>query len=271
MKENLNGIKYLLKKTRLVLLDLDGTTYIENELIPGVKEFIDKLRSLNMQYVFLTNNSSKSSEDYIKKINTMGIRATSENVFTSGQATSLYLQEESPGAKIYLVGNKFLKSEMSRYGLNIINGTSEKPDYVVVGFDTELEYQKLVDACKMIDDGIPFLATHPDMVCPVRGRRYIPDCGSICQMIKNATGREPKYFGKPDKKMVYILSDKIGVGLENIVMIGDRLYTDIALGKNAGISTICVLTGESTLNDIKKSAFSPDFVVESISRLIDYL
>jgi phosphoglycolate/pyridoxal phosphate phosphatase family enzyme len=257
---------------RLFLLDLDGTVYLEDQLIPGALEFIENVRRRGMQYIFLTNNSSRSATAYCEKLRKLGFPVTMDNVFTSGQATALYLlKEKATPPRIYLVGTRELHMELQGYGLTVVADPAAPVDYVVIGFDRELAYAKLEDACALLDKGVPFIATNPDLVCPIRDQRYIPDCGSMCQMIFNATGRNPQYIGKPEATMVQMLSEKTGIACEHIAMIGDRLYTDIALGRNAGITTICVLSGESNREQIAQSPHKPDFVIDSIAVLNSYL
>jgi len=263
----MRNLQAALRHIRLFLLDLDGTTTIEDELLPGTKELIRTLIRQKKDYVFLTNNCSKRAADYVAKLKGLGIAATIENVFTAGQATAQYINSTMKGARIFLLGTRALRREMAEAGIRILDSPDREYDYVVVSFDKELTYRRLEIACQLIDRGVPFLATHPDLVCPLKNKRFIPDCGSICQMIENATGRKPKYFGKPDKVMVKLIARQKQVPLRAIAMAGDRLYTDIALGKNAGIFTMCVLTGESSRKDIRRSPLKPDAVLHSIAEL----
>ncbi len=269
---NTRDIQQKLSDIRLFLLDLDGTVYVENRLLPGALEFFEKVRETNRQYVFLTNNSSKSAADYLTKLTNLNLPATIDTVFTSGQATALYLSGEKPGARVFLVGTESLKQEFTLHGLYLVTPEDTEADFVVVGFDTELEYWKLTKACAFIDDGVPFLATHPDMVCPVAGKRYIPDCGAMCEMITHATGQKPaKVFGKPDTTIVELLCSQKGIPLRNTAMVGDRLYTDMAMATKAGITSICVLSGETNLDSLQSAPDQPDIVVESIADLTDSL
>ena len=266
MKEN--NFKYKLD-IKMFLLDMDGTIYLDDELFDGTLDFINLLIKENIKYVFLTNNSSKSQNDYLEKLNRLNIPATKDNIFTSGMAMGMYLNEFYPGKSVYLVGTKALENELLSYNINIINnkGTTS-PDIVVVGFDKELNYEKLEYACRYIDDGAIFLATNADWVCPIANKRYIPDCGSICQMITHATNKEPKFIGKPSPDMINILANKYKIKKENIAMVGDRVYTDIASGFHAKVNTICVLSGESTINTIEKSEIKPDLVLNSVKDII---
>lgn len=254
-----------LKDIELFLLDMDGTIYLDDELFNGSLDFINSIIKNNKKYIFLTNNSSKSKFDYLNKLNKLNIPATIDNIFTSGMAMGLYLNENYKGKSIYLVGTKALESELKNYNINI---TDNNPDLVVVGFDRELNYEKLEKACEFIDNGAVFLATNIDYVCPIKNKRYIPDCGSICMMITNATGKKPKFIGKPDPEMIYILSKEHNIKTDNIAMVGDRVYTDIACGYNAGAVTVCVLSGESTLETIKKENIKPDYILASVKDLI---
>ena len=257
-----------LRNIKLFLLDMDGTIYLDDELFDGSLDFLNKLNNQNKQYIFLTNNSSKSKFDYLEKLNKMNINANIENIFTSGMAMGIYLNNNYKNKKVYLVGTKALEKELKEYNINLVE---KNPDIVVVGFDRELNYNKLEKACGFIDDGAIFLATNIDYVCPIKNKRYIPDCGSICMMIKNATGVEAKFIGKPEPDMINILKEKYNLNNDEIAMVGDRVYTDITCGYNANVFTICVLSGESTLETIEQSNIKPNLVVNSIKDLIDMI
>lgn len=252
----------------LFLLDLDGTTTIENELLPGTSAFIERLSRTGRDFVFLTNNTSTSSRHYVEKVNRLGIAAQPGNVFTAGQSTALHLLERKDSPRVFLVGTRALCDEFAEFGIEVAGRDDDRVDFVVVGFDRELEYWKLERACELIHRGVPFVATHPDLVCPLKEHRFIPDCGAICEMIEHAVGRKPVHFGKPNKAMAEILARRKGVRLDRMAMIGDRLYTDIALGVNAGITSVCVLSGESSREDIQSSQYRPTFVVESIADVV---
>ena len=258
----------ILKDIELFLLDMDGTIYLDDDVFDGTYEFLDKIRKQNKKYIFLTNNSSKDKIEYLKKLNRLKIQATEDNIFTSGMAMGMYLEASFSNKTVYLVGTKALKRELDEYNVKF---TNDKPDIVLVGFDRELTYEKLEKACKFIDDGALFLATNTDFVCPIKDKRYIPDCGSICYLITQATKKEPKYIGKPEPDMINILSNKYNIKKDKIAIIGDRVYTDIASGYNANVNTICVLSGESDLNTIKESSIKPDFIFSSIKDLVDLI
>ncbi|MBN2038059.1 MAG: HAD-IIA family hydrolase [Chitinispirillaceae bacterium] len=255
-----------IQKTGLFVFDLDGTVYLGDAPIRGAPEFIRSLRTRGIPYVFITNNSSRSASYYRKKIAKLGIPVALENIYTSGQATGNYLSRKKKGAKVYVLGTRSLACELASYGL-VITGGSGEVDYVVAGFDTELNYGKLRIACDLIDRGCGYIATNPDYVCPVARHKSIPDCGSICFMIEQATGKKPYVVGKPRPEMIKQLAAHHKVPLARVTAIGDRLYTDIAAGKNAGALTICVLSGEATRKSIARFTLQPDLVIDSIDDL----
>ncbi|MCU0608726.1 MAG: HAD-IIA family hydrolase [Chitinispirillaceae bacterium] len=255
--------------TKLFLLDLDGTVYRGDAVIPGALEFISRLRRQSIPYVFLTNNSSHSAAEYRKRLSGMGFPVTKKNILTSGQATGHALAQKKPGARVFVLGTRALKKELASYGLTIVDGKS-KTDFVVAGFDTELTYAKLVAACELIDAGVAFVATNPDFVCPIRGKRAIPDCGSICLMIAQATGKRPLVIGKPQQGLVKLACAAFNVRAGAAAMIGDRLYTDVAMGRRAGILTVAVLTGETTRDEIRRSKIRPDIIMNSIDDMNRY-
>lgn len=252
----------------MFLLDMDGTIYLDDVLFDGALDFINTLIKKDIKYIFLTNNSSKSRKTYLEKLKKLNIPVVPENIFTSGMAMGMYLNENYPCKNVFLVGTEDLKNELSAYNVNLV---SDNPDVVVVGFDRELNYQKLEKACSFIDDGAVFLATNPDYVCPIANKRYIPDCGSICDMITNATKKKPSYIGKPSPIMIDILANKYNINKNKIYMVGDRIYTDIKAGINAKTKTICVLSGESTIETVKESDIKPDYVLNSVKDIIKLL
>ncbi len=259
-----------IKNIEMFLLDMDGTLYLENNVFKGSIEFINLLNKQNKKYIFLTNNSSKSVESYLEKLNRLGFKANEKNMFTSAQATSIYIKQKNKNAKLYVVGTNSLKQEFKSQGFQICENVDEHIDFLVVGFDTELNYKKIQDACYLLNKGIDYIATNPDLVCPVENG-FVPDCGSICNMLKTATNREPTYIGKPKREMVDIVSKIEKVPLEKIAIIGDRLYTDIACGINAGITSICVLTGETKKEDIEDTEYKPTYIVNSINDIYEML
>jgi 4-nitrophenyl phosphatase len=256
-----------LKSIKCFMLDMDGTFYLSDHLLPGALEFMDYLDRKKLDYLFLTNNSSKNREIYTEKIRRLGFNVNETKVFTSGEATTIYIRKHTKFQNIFLLGTKALEDEFIQAGFIL---TKEKPDAVVLGFDTTLTYEKIWKACDLIRAGLPYIATHPDFNCPTE-TGFMPDIGSFMALIEASTGRKADMIvGKPYHHIVDSVVDKTGYGLNEIVMIGDRLYTDIALGK-AGIKTILVLSGETKSEDLKKSEFIPDIVVNDLKDLLDQL
>lgn len=266
--------KYNLEQIRFFLLDMDGTVYLGNTLLEGAQEFIKEVKAQGKDFSFLTNNSSKSAEAYLRKLDKLGLPVERKNVVTSTDVLIYYLQNEKPGAVLYPVATKYMEQELIKAGFELVYEFDETValDYVVVGFDTSLEYNKLFDACRYIRSGVSYLATHPDFNCPLENDVYMPDCGAIIEFIKASTGAEPaKVMGKPNSLVVDMLTDKKGLKREDMAMMGDRLYTDIVLGANSGIPSILVLSGETTREDLKNSNINPDFVFSGIKEVLKEL
>ena len=243
---------------------MDGTIYEENNVFDGTHQLLDYIVESGGKYVFITNNSSKSVNDYITKVNGLGIKADKDNFFTSAQATVRYLKKRYEKPYVYCQGTKSLLAELSNEGIKVTSDVETGVDAVVVGFDTELTSEKLRKTCQILSENeIPFIATNPDLRCPV-SFGFIPDCGSICKMITAATNKEPTYIGKPEPVMVDFVREKYGFSKDEIVVIGDRLYTDIATGLNAGVTAICVLTGEATPSDVENGKIKPNYTFESV-------
>lgn len=252
---------------KLFLLDMDGTIYNENNLFDGTKEFLNYIKEKNGEYIFITNNSSKSVDEYVKKVNNLGIQAKRENFLTSAQATIYYLKDNFSNKKIYCQGTKALIDELKKEGINVTERFEEDIDIVLVGFDTEFTSEKINKTCEILSKkDVPFIATNPDLCCPV-SFGFIPDCGAICDMITKATGKIPKYIGKPEPLMVELVLKKLNYSKDEAVVVGDRLYTDIMVGINSEIMSICVLTGEATPEDILNSEVRPNYTFENINEL----
>jgi HAD superfamily hydrolase (TIGR01457 family) len=257
---------HTLRKIRCFLLDMDGTIYLGNTLLPGARDFISLLAREGREYIFLTNNSSRDKGAYVEKLAAMGIKVRHDQVLTSGEATAIYLQGIKPGAKVFLLGTPALAREFAAHGLQLVT-REQSPDYVVVGFDTTLDYQKLWDVCDLIREGTEYLATHPDINCPLEGGRYMPDAGSIIAFIEASTGRRPKVIGKPHREIVEAAFTRTRARPWEIAIVGDRLYTDIAMGIDAGLKTVLVLSGESREEDLADTPFPPDYVFKSVAEL----
>lgn len=259
-----------LKEKTLYLLDMDGTIYNENEIFDGTLEFLEEIERRGGQYVFITNNSSKSVEDYVQKVRAMGIKAEYENFYTSGQATAMYLKENYPNQVVYCMGTKSLIKELREAGIEVVTEVDERAGVVLLGFDTENTSEKIRNICIMLGRDVAYLATNPDLVCPV-SFGYIPDCGSMSIMLKNATGKEPFFIGKPEPIMVNCVLKKLNCKREDAVIVGDRLYTDIKTGANAQVDTICVLSGEASMEDILHGEVEPTYIFKSVKEIYEGL
>lgn len=258
-----------IKNIKLFLLDMDGTIYLDDALFDGTLDFLTYVKSIGGTYFFLTNNSSKSVDKYVEKLAKLGIASTREDFITSTNATSLYLQEKNYH-KIYALGTASFKEQLRQDGLPVTDRLEDNIDCLCMGFDTELSFQKLEDACILLNKGVDYIATNPDWVCPT-WYGYVPDCGSVSQMLHHATKRMPKFIGKPEPTMALLAMEKTGYKPEETAVIGDRLYTDIACGVGAGIHSIFVLSGEGTMEDVAVSDVKPEFIYENIRTLYDDL
>lgn len=253
-----------LRKMRLYLLDMDGTIYIGKKRISGALELLKLLKKQKKSYMFFTNNSSRSARDYLKKLRRLGLPAQEEQIVTSGQATIEYIKRRTGYERIYLLGTPSLKREFAGSGLKVVG---RNPDCVVLGFDKTLTYEKLRRACRLLQDGIPYISTHPDIVCPDEDGP-IPDAGSMQLMIQAATGRMPdKIIGKPNKLMIEMALARAGVGRSAVAMVGDRLYTDMEMARRAGVLSVLVLSGETKRRDLEKYAHKPEYVFDSAGKL----
>ena len=264
-------MEQLVKSTKLYLFDMDGTLYLGDRLYDFTKELLGEIRRTGGKYLFMTNNSSKSVEDYVKKLAKMGIPATRDDFMTSSQATAYYLKKHHSGKKLYVCGTKSLVAELESEGFAVTTNIDET-ECVVMGFDTELTFQKLWDVSKILltKKDIPYIATNPDLVCPTEFGS-VPDCGSVCIGIKNATGREPIVIGKPGALMPELAMAKWGYSKENTTVIGDRIYTDVKSGLNAGCTAVLVLSGESTARTLEESTDKPHYVLKDAGELLPYL
>ena len=239
-----------LRDVSLFLLDMDGTIYLGDRLFDCTKPFLETLRAQGKRHLFLTNNSSKDRMAYVAKLARLGIEAAPDDVFTSGEATTLRLRSTHPGAAVAVFGMPTLEREFRDAGFRLVE---RDPDVVVLGFDQAFDYAKMTRLCDLVREGRPYVATHPDFNCPVDGG-FIPDIGAVIAYVKASTGREPdEVVGKPHAGIIDAIVAKYGVPKDRICMVGDRLYTDIALGAEAGISTALVLSGESSAEDAAAS------------------
>ena len=263
--------KQAIQKTKLFLFDQDGTLYLGSRLYDFTVPMLEKIKATGRRYMFMTNNSSKSVEDYIKKLAKMGITATREDFITSSQATAYYLKKHHWGKTLYVCGTKSLIRELEMEGFKTTTNLDEV-DCIVMGFDTELTFQKLEDVSRLLltREGIPYIATNPDYVCPTEFGS-VPDCGSVCDMIFNATGKRPVVIGKPSSLMPELAMEHTGYSKEETAVIGDRIYTDIKSGLNAGTTTMLVMSGETTYEILEASAEKPHLVLKDCSEILEAL
>ena len=258
----------ILRSKKLYLFDMDGTLYLGSRLYDFTLELLDTLKKTGRNYLFMTNNSSKSVEDYVKKLGKLGITATREDFMTSSQATAFYLHKHHEGQKLYVCGTESLKEELRMEGFTVTTNIDEV-ECIVMGFDTELTFQKLHDVSYMLltRPELPYIATNPDYVCPTEFGS-VPDCGSVCDMIYNATKKRPVVIGKPSPLMPQLAMEKLGVAKEETCVVGDRIYTDVKSGLNAGITGILVLSGETTREILEASEDKPHLVLEDASEIL---
>ncbi len=254
-----------LSEIKLFVLDMDGTIYLGDKVLPNAIEFVSYARSKGIKVVFFTNNASKNPNDYVNKLNRLGFSATRDDVVTAGDVTIRHLKENHPDEPVFLVGTPQLEESFLESGIIL----SEEANIVVTSFDTTLTYKKLVTACDLIRNGAIYYCTHPDFNCPTEDG-FIPDSGAIAALVTASTNVKPKYFGKPHKETADMISSMFGVPFQNTAIVGDRLYTDIALGKNNGLLSVLVLTGETKPKDINDDN-APDIVFDGIGDIMKYI
>ena len=262
-------IRQRLAQIRCFLLDMDGTFYLGEKLIDGSLDFLEALRRTGRDAWFLTNNSSKSASAYVDKLTRMNVpEPFRSQVMTSGHAAAHYLMERFTEGKGYLLGNDVLRAELEAMGLVF---TKDDPDYVLVAFDTTLDYAKMCKVCDFIRYGKPYIATHPDFNCPTE-TGFIPDMGAIMAFIEASTGRKADVIlGKPYGGIVREAQMRTGYDLAEMAMVGDRLYTDVATGVNHGMTGILVLSGEATMKDVEESDVQPHLIFNKLADMIPYL
>lgn len=259
-----------LSEKRLFLLDMDGTIYLDEQLFDGTLDFLRHVREIGGTYLFLTNNSSRGVDAYLEKMHRLGIPAAASDFLTSADALILDLKKRTPYRCCYAFGTASFRSQLSGAGIPVTDRLQDGIDALICGFDTELTFQKLEDACILLNRGVDFIATNPDWVCPT-WYGYVPDCGSVCEMLFRATGRRPRVIGKPNAAMALLAMERCGYAPAQTLLIGDRIYTDIACGVHAGIDTAFVLSGEGVRSDIEKFHIQPSYVFENIRALLNFI
>ena len=263
-------LKNKLAKIKHVALDMDGTIYMGNSLFPFTIPFLEKLKRMGISYSFLTNNPSKSIDDYLLKLRKMGIVATEEEIYNTTIATIDYIKAHYPSAKrLFLLGTPSMISQFEKAGfVSTADDPADVPDVIVAAFDMTLTYKRLCRAAWWISQNIPYIATNPDKVCPTNEETILVDCGSICKSLESATGRQPDItLGKPDPNMLVGIQQQKNLQPEQIAMVGDRIYTDIAMAHNANAFGCLVLSGETTIEVAKAAPKQPDLITENIEEL----
>lgn len=256
-----------LKKIKCFVLDMDGTIYLGNQLFPFTKPFLDRVLETGREYCYFTNNSSKNTEAYLQKLARMGIPVPEQKMLVSNGVMTGWLRENHPKASAYVVGTPELIAAVKASGITV---EETNPDCVLLGFDTTLTYEKLVKACDFIRAGKPVYGLNPDLNCPTE-TGFIPDCGSMAALVKASTGVQCEFFGKPSPHTLKYLLKETGCRENELAIIGDRLYTDIATAANSAVTSVLVLSGETKREDLAGSPIQPDLVVADLGELISYL
>ena len=258
-----------LTQKRLFLLDMDGTIYLGDRLFPATIPFLEAVKRRGGRYIFATNNSSRSVEDYVRRLEGMGLAVGREDFLTSVDVLIHRLKRlEKSYSLCYVMGTRSFLRQLEEAGIPVTDRLEDGVDCLLAGFDRELTFQKLEDACRLLVRGVDFWATNPDWVCPTEFGA-VPDCGSVCEMLRRATGRSPRVVGKPEPDMAMLAMEKTGWGPEETLVIGDRLYTDIACGINAGVDTALVLSGETRAEDLADSPWRPAWVWRDIGEYLE--
>ncbi len=263
-----------LRRIRHVALDMDGTIYMGQSLFSWTKPFLEGLKKAGIGYSFLTNNPSKSIADYLSKLHKMGIEATRDEMYTTALATIDYIKTHRPEArKLFLLGTPSMISEFEAAGfISAADSPEDRPDVIVAAFDMTLNYDRLCRAAWWVSQGVPYIATNPDRVCPTDQPTVLVDCGSICACLEHATGRRPDItLGKPDPNMLTGILTRHGLQPDQIAMVGDRIYTDVEMAHNAGAMGVLVLSGETTIEVADQAERQPHLIAENIATLGELL
>ena len=256
----------ILNEKKLFIFDMDGTIYLGSRVFDFAIKFINNLRKNGKKVLFFTNNASRTTEFYLEKLRRLGYSPAADEIMTSGDVTAEFLLRHRKGRSVYLVGTNDLVDDYKKRGIDILSGDEESADIVITSFDTSLTYKKLDNACRFIRNGAEYLSTHPDFNCPTENG-FIPDSGAIAAFVTASTGKTPTYFGKPYAETVQMIGEATGFSRDEMCIFGDRLYTDIALGKKHGVTAVLILTGETQISDVESAtdAEKPDFIFPSLA------
>ncbi len=268
MITNLEQIKERMRGIKTFILDMDGTIYLGNDLFPYTHKFLDTVKETGRDFYFFTNNSSKDLQEYISKLDRMDIHITNDQMMVSTDVIIQYLKDTHEGKSLYVVGTPALCRAFEQAGFVL---DDNDPDIVILGFDTTLTYEKLSKACTFIRHGKEYFGVNPDLNCPVEGGEFIPDCGSMAKLIEASTGRYPEFFGKPSHRTLDYIVKATGLEPSQIAIIGDRMYTDIAVADGSDVCSILVLSGETLKEDVPNSEILPDVMIDDIGVLADLL
>ena len=261
----------MLKNINFFIFDMDGTIYLEDKVLPNAVELLAKINAHeNKRLIYFTNNASKNPAYYLDKLTRLGFPASENQILTSADVLIKFLKSHRKNKSVFLLGTPYLEDMFKSAGINLVD---DSPDIVVTSFDTTLTYDKLSAACTYIRNGTEWLTTHPDINCPVENG-YIPDCGAINELIRVSTGKPlPKAFGKPYGEVIDMIEEIYGEKRENMAIFGDRLYTDIALGKKNNMTAVLLLTGEATLDDALAlpEDLQPDMIFKDLFEAEGYI
>jgi len=257
-----------LSQIRHVVLDMDGTIYLGKKLFPETLPFLAALTRLGIHYSFMTNNCSRSRAQYVEHLRHIGISAEPHSIVTSAHATAHYIATARPQVKrLFVLGSAGLDDDFRLAGFEVVTDT---PDAVVVGFDLDMTYDDLAHTAYWISRGLPYIATHPDRVCPTDRPIVLPDCAAICSLLETATGRKPDFIpGKPNRAMLEAIFDEHQCQPAEVALVGDRLYTDIRMARDAGALAVLTLTGETKRSDIETcpEPNRPNVVINNLAEL----
>lgn len=260
-----------LSKKKLFLFDIDGTLSVGDTLFDGSRELLEYIEKIGGRAYYITNNSTKSNGDYVEKFARWNLTTEEEQFVTSGYMAIRYLKENFRDQKIFVLGTKSYLAELRKQGIVVTEEVEEDVTCVLAAYDSELNYQKLEKACELLyRKEVAYLATNPDLCCPAPFG-FIPDCGAICNMLEAAVYRKPRYLGKPSREVVELCLKRSGFSREETLVVGDRLYTDIACGIEGKAQTCLLLTGEAKREDLQDTVYPPDYCFGTVRELLEYI